>query len=346
MYRLLVVVSMLCVAGLAFASVETDTHYTGDQPHAWGAWAVDGREGGENIGTAVPIGSLPFMDTGATCDNIDDYDEVCPYTGSTSPDVVYSFVVTEDNVLDVDLCGSLYDTKLYVYEDAAGNLIGCNDDFYFDDICGVYVSRIDFLPVSAGTTIYIVVDGYGGDCGTYTLNVLGAEICDLICPAGGVDEGEPDLVDYYVDAHNGGCNSTPYVFQVLEANDEPNCVTMCGESGWYFAGGSFRDTDWFEVTAISTQIDITIDAEYAVNFFVLNTDCQNIQLLYQAVGGPCIPAALSFPTGPGDVYWLWVGPTVFSGPVYEFEYQLNVCGIYGSVPTESSTWGGVKDLYR
>jgi hypothetical protein len=346
MYRLLVVVSMLCVASFAFASAQTDDHYTGTYPHAWGAWAVDGREGGETVATAVVIGAIPFADSGATCDNIDDYDEICPYSGSTSPDVVYSFTPTEDNILDIDLCGSLYDTKVFVYENAAGNTVGCNDDFYFDEICGVYVSRIEAQAVTAGNTYYIVVDGYGGDCGTYYLSVAGAEVCDLVCPPGGVDEGEPDLVDYYIDDYNGGCNSTPWVFQVLQATEEPDCVTLCGESGWYYAGGSFRDTDWFEVTATGGTMNIDIDAEYAVNFFVLNTDCNNLQLLYQTVGGPCLPGNVSFPTAPGDVYWLWVGPTVFSGPVYEFEYQLSVCGIYGVVPAETSTWGGVKDLYR
>jgi hypothetical protein len=349
MYRLLVVVSMLCVASFAFANAQTEDHYTGTHPHAWGAWAVDGREGGEDIGTAVVIPGIPFSDTGATCDNLDNYDEVCPYTGSTSPDVVYAFTPAADNILDIDLCGSLYDTKVYVYENAAGNVVGCNDDFYFDEVCGVYVSRIEMQNVTAGNTYYIVVDGYGGDCGNYTLEVRGAEICDLVCPAGGVDEGEPDLVDYYVDAHNGGCNSTPYVFQVLEATAEPDCVTLCGESGWYWAGNSFRDTDWFEVTAIGSSISVEVDAEYAVNFFVLNTDCQNIDLLYQLSGvGPCAPQSLVFPTAPGDVYWLWVGPNVFSGPdsPFEFDYLLNVCGIFGTVPAETSTWGGVKDLYR
>ncbi len=32
------------------------------------------REGGETLETAVPIPSLPFVDSGATCDNADDYD--------------------------------------------------------------------------------------------------------------------------------------------------------------------------------------------------------------------------------------------------------------------------------
>ena len=61
------------------------------------------RSGGETIADAVPIGSLPFSDTGATCDNVDDYDEACPY-GSTSPDVVYAFTPAADmDMLDRSL---------------------------------------------------------------------------------------------------------------------------------------------------------------------------------------------------------------------------------------------------
>ena len=78
---------------------------------------------------------LPFFDTGATCDNVDDYDEVCPYTGSTSPDVVYLYVNPDQFELcahaDIDLFGSSYDTKVYVY-DGSLNVLACNDDYYFD----------------------------------------------------------------------------------------------------------------------------------------------------------------------------------------------------------------------
>jgi hypothetical protein len=46
-------------------------------------------EGGETIDDATPIAGLPYTDTGDTSDNVNDYDEVCPFSGSTAPDVVY-----------------------------------------------------------------------------------------------------------------------------------------------------------------------------------------------------------------------------------------------------------------
>jgi hypothetical protein len=137
-----------------------------------------GDEGGENIATAVVIPGTPFTDTGFTCDNIHEYDEVCPYSGSMAPDVVYSFTPCADGMLTLDCCLGItdYDTKLFVYQDTwtPGAPYACNDDF-----CSApyypysYVSYLSF-PVMTGHTYYIVVDAYGSDCGNYTLDVTGS----------------------------------------------------------------------------------------------------------------------------------------------------------------------------
>jgi len=135
------------------------------------------RQGGEDIATAFVINSLPFNDTGTTNGYIDDYDEVCPYSGSTSPDVVYVYSPMSDMVVDISLCnGSTYDTKLYVYEnlETPGNPYACNDD-----ACPGYVSELTGLSLVGGNNYYIVVDGYGGDSGDYVIDVtgVGGEYC-------------------------------------------------------------------------------------------------------------------------------------------------------------------------
>jgi hypothetical protein len=78
-------------------------------------------------------------ESGTTVGYTDDYDEVCPFHNSTSPDVVYLLEPEQDMVIDIDMFGSTYDTKIYVYDDAM-NLVACNDDFYPD-----YVSKIEGL---------------------------------------------------------------------------------------------------------------------------------------------------------------------------------------------------------
>jgi len=127
--------------------------------------------GGDVIGSCAVITSLPYGDTGNTCQYNNDYDEACPYTGSTSPDVVYCFTPTANICVDISLCntGTNYDTKLYVYEGSytPGYPFACNDDY-----CPGWISELHQLQLDAGTVYYIVVDGYGGDCGDYHMTVI------------------------------------------------------------------------------------------------------------------------------------------------------------------------------
>ena len=84
---------------------------------------------GETCASALPL-TVPGTFTGTTVGYANDYDAVCPYTGSTSPDVVYSYTPAADQQVTFDLCASSYDTKLYVIQDDCANTpIACNDDY-------------------------------------------------------------------------------------------------------------------------------------------------------------------------------------------------------------------------
>ena len=91
---------------------------------------------GDTAATAIAITSLPFTAFGNTSALNDDYDESCPYYGPGAPDVVYSFTPATSVVVDIDLCNSAYDTKVYVYAGTppppgsgqTGLAIACNDD--------------------------------------------------------------------------------------------------------------------------------------------------------------------------------------------------------------------------
>ena len=127
-------------------------------------------------------------------------------------------------------------------------------------------------------------------------------------------------------------------------------MTFCGVSGWYYFDGDFRDTDWFIVTATGTSIDWTVDAEQVVYMFLLGpNECNSADVVLEAFAGPCSPGYLSFATTPGSDYWLWVGPSVFSGPSqpFEFEYTMDSCGITTDMTsTKKTSWGGIKKQYR
>ena len=170
------------------------------------------RQGGEDIATAVAIDAFPYNNTGTTAGFADDYDEACPYTGSTSPDVVYSFTPTTATAVDISLCGegTGYDTKVYVYENEAGALAAtvdggeasaCNDD----ECENSTTSWLSFLPgvlLDEGNTYYIVVDGYGGDAGAYEIDITEVDLPDPPSPVmgynvyrGGEVVGSTDHVD-------------------------------------------------------------------------------------------------------------------------------------------------------
>jgi len=313
----------------------------------------DGREGGETIATAVPIPGLPYTDTGNTCDNIHDYDEVCPYTGSLAPDVVYSYSPAVDEDVFISLCNSYYDTKLFVYQDAwtPGAPYACNDD-----ACSgpnypySYLSYLGPLTLVGGHTYYIVVDGYGSGCGQYVIDMDVFEPC-VECPANAHIENEPECYDYYAipDTWNGGCNSTPAVFEPLD----PVCLEplyVCGYGGTDPNGMGYRDTDWYEIS-LTTTTTITYCGIGEMPFLIFlidgNYGCVDPPIIDYIVLGYCTHGCVGpYTLNPGK-YWLWAGPSVFYD-VPCAPYLLDIWGYVTGGPSaaEETTWGTVKSLYR
>ncbi|MFH1865529.1 MAG: hypothetical protein ABIK85_06565 [Candidatus Eisenbacteria bacterium] len=315
----------------------------------------DSREGGETIADAWFIYALPFNDTGNTCDNINDYDEVCPYTGSLSPDVVYAYEPAADMCVSISLCNSFFDTKVYVYEDNVGNvpIDGCNDDNY--DCVNPPVSYTSWIPsvqLLAGHVYYIVVDGYGSGCGDYVLEMTEVDCptpCDVICV--GAPEGEPTCYDGYNDVFNGGCNSDPDIFSIAPVSG--GSYTICGESGVYaFDGSTYRDTDWYQIYPCGgVPITITVEAEFGVlaGFVSGIVDCAAPAFITYFTAPECTPTSLTeyLPYGPVAIFvstssW---DPAFTCG----VEYSLTIDGYTehcDPTPVESTTWGTIKSLYR
>ena len=311
------------------------------------------REGGEDFATAFPIENIPFFDTGNTCDNVFNYDIMCPY-GAMAPDVVYSYVPPRDMTVRVSLCNSYYDTKLQIYENAWGgdHLVACNDDSNeCEDPPVMYTSLVEEAPFSAGETYYIVVGGYGTECGDYVLEI---SECDLECPPGGIDEGEETCHDGYVDQFNGGCGSNPVIFSELGGSSEP--IVVCGESG-NFDGNLSRDTDWYMLhpNCLETTVTACITAEFDVimGFIDFREGCDGVTGLdsyVQAVA--CEPACLT-DTLPLGHWILWVSTDGWPNAPCGSGYTLTIEGYElctgvedpGSSTFEAS-WGTIKGLYR
>lgn len=304
------------------------------------------RQGGDTIADAVLISELPYYNTGTTTGYTNDYDEACPYTDSTAPDVVYEIIPPGDANLVIDMLGSTYDTKIYLYDEDL-ELVACNDDFYSD-----YVSKLEDIPVEAGARYYLVIDGYGEAHGDYVLNVVEYEPCVLDCPSGAQLEGEPPLVDGYLDAYNGGCNFPEfgYPFQDLYGDDQGELV-FYGVSGWYLTDGSNnRDTDWFVVNiGAGGVVELTTDAELPTWVFHLPLDCNQPSTIENIMVGACDPGAMTISGSPGSFAWLWIGSTTFTPPsdVNAYNYVIHFSGLAPQpVTTQAATWTTVKSLFR
>jgi hypothetical protein len=304
-----------------------------------------GRIMGDTVADPFVITALPFTASGWTVGFANDYDAVCPYSGSTAPDVVYKFVATATSAQSIDLCASTYDTKLYVFENWVGNVIACSDDF-----CA-FQSYIANVPFVAGNTYYIVVDGYGSSAGTYQLSLGVCCGCVIECPPDAMLEGEPECYDGYIDTYNGGCNVTPFpVFQILAPTGGD--ITICGTTGVYqFGTQLYRDTDWYQMDVAETSnICLSGDAEVPCYFFIIDGrgGCEAPPIVASGIAGACAPLSdICYTCEPGT-WWAWVGPSAWDPDIWcGATYYMTISGYAGGCsPAASTTWGSVKSLFR
>ncbi len=360
--RLLVVLLLLTLAGASGASITGNLSPTIKDP---GVPYVNPpvRVNGDTVDDPFVVpGSLPQTVTGTTAGFANDYDEVCPYSGSTAPDVVYSFTLTSPYTLaiNIDLCYSSYDTKLYVHQDAStpGAPFACNDDYYFAAPCYTYSSFLGMVPVAVGHTYYIVIDGYGSANGAYSCRIDDGGLGEWVgacCFAGGgcsvvlephctgiwqgpgttcipnpcvplpqVECPPGSLVEI---EDNGGCNSTPHTFQPIHPQAE-GCATMCG-TAW--ANYNSRDTDWYLSFGTGETMTGTAVGEFGLQYLLIyGTDCA-APSYYLATADPGVPVTLSCVVDDGAEVWNWLGCAVFANWP-EGDYVFDVCGIQDPPP--------------
>jgi hypothetical protein len=240
---------------------------------------------------------FPFCTAGGSVDGpSDDFCNDCA-------NVWFCYTASCDGVAIVDLCGSGYDTKVAAYdgcgEPTLGNQLACNDDY-----CGLQ-SSIEF-PVVAGNEYLIEVGGYlGASCniGCGDISISCVVPCQVECPSGAGDEGEP-----CGDDTNGGCNSPIPVFRDITCGE-----TVCG-TGWF--DGSLRDTDWYRLVLNGFyEITWTVQAEFEALIGPLGSnnpgsgDCADLTGSISPAGFTLECEELSVTTllGPGT-HFLFVAP--------------------------------------
>lgn len=242
---------------------------------------------GDNISDPFVVPTVPYSVSGTTVGFADDYHESCPLPAGGAPDVVYSYSPPANQTVSVSLCGSGFDTKLYIYANAVtpGNPLACNDDY-----CGnEYLrSHIHGLSLAAGDTYYIVVDGFSVSSGNYTLDIDSAAPCIWGDCSGMTPEGE--LCAGGQDVYNGGCTNAAEQFQPVEFD-----AIVCGE---IWGDAQARDTDWYRRDVErGRRVRWTVTAEFPVSVFLFDMTggCAGISGI-RLDGHPCETIEFEFAT--------------------------------------------------
>jgi hypothetical protein len=135
------------------------------------------------------IGANPFDNTMADTDGAVLNSCVINNQNQVGGDLWWSFIPPANGILNLDTCGSSFDTKMAIYSSyscGATNLLACNDDS-----CGLQ-SRIQNITVNGGQYYTIRVGGYANNRGTGNLNVA----FSAFCPSDFNTDGVVDFFDY------------------------------------------------------------------------------------------------------------------------------------------------------
>jgi hypothetical protein len=187
---------------------------------------------GDNCSNAISIASLPFSATGNT-DCVSPDFSGCYDFGA--PDMIYSYTPASCHVCRASLCGSGYDTQIFVRSGGAcpGDwIIACNDDY-----CGLQ-SQVDFN-ATAGVTYYIIVSAYFNLSGPYVLNVSNVggftpatDVCSTaptITSLPYTDYGNTACM-YFNYPHCGGTAAPDAVYGLYLPQCDSVTATLCGSS--------------------------------------------------------------------------------------------------------------------
>jgi len=231
-------------------------------------------------------------------------------TATIHNDVWYKFVVPEDGdyivTTDLDVLTN-DDTQLLIYASDDGTcegnftVVGCNDDVSASN----YLSTVLLSDLTAGTVLFIMVDGWMGSSGTFQIGVFSTQI------------EAPDNNEC-ADAANlsslmGGPFNIPQnsgVFHNVNASGHtptPDCFddNLASVSTWYtFVGdGNTYFIQTLECSGVTDYAEDTQMAIYTGSCGALTQVACNEDIDF---GAGIWEAGLSFQTAPGTTYYMLI----------------------------------------
>lgn len=289
----------------------------------------------------VVIPALPFRDTTTTCGRSEALRPPCAPL-SSSPEVVYAYTPAANARVDVLVFGDGFDAALFIM--SSDSIVVCNNDGWGRD------PRLERVPLRAGTTYFIVVDGSEVTCGGFTLRVEETQpLCPLSCPAGSLDEGEITCHPTYVDTYDCGCNQFPAAFRDLPCGG--SSLTVCGTYGTYAYGDEeWRDTDWYRFTlpeAAAVTIRVAGQAETQLAVMHALDGCDDRPMICDSAFAPaCSTIACERPLAAGT-YYVFVASRHFVGVECGAAYVLHLDGLpCAPVRVRAASWTRVRSLFR
>lgn len=269
------------------------------------------------ITVALPA-NLPYSDANTTCGRGNYYQDTCLAPFDYGEDIIYELIVEEPMTVEILL-----------YPKGTPNTgIALDDSCPPDYDCIAMSTRaepvphgIDCIDLMPGT-YYIMIDSWEdpGCIPEFALTITNCDPCDVLCPSGGIPEGEPICHDGYIDEYNGGCNSDPPVFSPIECGN-----TVCGTSGTFVddLGAPTRDTDWYEITTDTFMTFYwTAKAEFPLQICIIDgtEGCEYMQTIECGYFGECQLGEVAAFCMPPGTYWFFVAPDAFSGIPCGAEY--------------------------
>ncbi len=301
--------------------------------------------GGDTCKTALVIPALPFSATGDTSLFSDALAPAGPFGSSpdSAPDVIYRYTPQHDESVTISLCRSSYDTKLYVFEGGcSGPPVACSDDDCFGPSGRGFTSHLESVALAAGSTYYIVVDGFKDESGRYVLTIASSSCAECVPDAVREDEPNCGLSEdgRASDFTNGGCNSPVPVFTAIAAG-QTACGTVASDPA-----ACARDTDWYELALTQeTVVSWIVTAEFRCLVGIVENggipDCRGVSgFVIHTETAACQPSGVSAVLGPGK-WWLYVAP--FFGDKQECVFAY-VATAVARAPTDLDGDGVVGEL--
>lgn len=237
-------------------------------------------------------------------------------THSINQDIWYVYTASANGLLDVDLCGSSFDTKLAIYEECdVGTELGYNDDSSYCDTRSAQSAILD-IPVVNGEDYMIQVGGYGSNSGVGDITIV-LDTCPApdSCATTNIWQTTADLSWYEYGS------TTTWHIEIDTTGFAPTGIpTYTGVSNPYTVINLIAETDydWYVVSDCGADSSAWVGP----NSFTTLAACPNPSALTETDIGP----------DQADLGWTQ------TGGITTWEIEIDTTGF---TPTGIATYAGV-----